>query len=114
MAASQVGRAQTASNPARNLPRSYQPSRPTFSPYLNLLRRDIGQILPSYQAFVVPRIRELEFRDQQQSNVQQLERGLREVREVQSIATGVSGSFGNEARFFRTSPSRFRTHLQRP
>lgn len=95
-------------------PARYQPSKPIFSPYLNLLRRDPGQILPSYQAYVLPRIQSRQFRQQQVTEVRRLDNGLRQVRQGESIPTGVSGQFGNKQRFFGTSPAYFRTHQRRP
>jgi len=50
----------TAQRPGR-----YQPTRPTMSPYLNLLRRDVSAV-PNYYSFVRPQQRQLEFNRQEQ------------------------------------------------
>lgn len=93
--------------------RSYQPSHAKFSPYLQLFRTDPGQILPSYQAYVVPRIEARRFKRQQETHVRQLDRGLREVRELEVAPTGVAGQFRNSGQFFRTSPAYYQTHRRR-
>ncbi|MFV2069254.1 MAG: hypothetical protein ACC645_19995 [Pirellulales bacterium] len=93
--------------------RSYQPSRPKFSPYLDLLRSDPGQILPSYQAYVVPRIEVRRFKQQQESNIRRIDTRLQQARRQEAVPTGIASEFRNNDRFFRTSPTYFRTHRPR-
>ena len=98
---------------------SYQPARSTFSPYLQLSRRESGQILPSYQTFVQPRIQAQQFRRQQQSNTQALQQGLQQVQQAQqqpggSIATGIGSGFRNShQQYYRNSVPYFLTHRPR-
>ena len=90
---------------------SYQPSRPTLSPYLNLTRRNFGG-LPNYFALVRPIER------QQQLNLQQqgvLQTDRREIQQLQNdvqrglippSATGSTSWFfvpGNQQRFQDTT-----------
>jgi len=89
--------------------RSFQPSRPTFSPYLDLFRTNPGQILPSYQTYVVPQIEARRFKQQQESHIRRLDTGLRQVEQVKVVPTGVASEFRNSNRFFRTAPTYFRT-----
>ena len=91
---------------------SYQPGRPTLSPYLQLFRSDPGQILPSYQTFVQPRVEARKRRRVQDRNVQDLRQGLQQVQQVQqfqhtsgSIQSGIGSGF-------RTHSQHFRSHSQ--
>ena len=100
---------------------SYRPARSTLSPYLQLSRRDGGQILPSFQTFVQPQIQAQQFRRQQESNTQVLQQGLQQVQEAQqsqqqtggSIATGIGSGFRNSQQYYRTSVPFFQTHRPR-
>lgn len=101
-------------------PFTYQPARPAFSPYLQLSRREQGQILPSYQTFVQPRVQARQFQRQQTANVQQLQRSLHQVQQSQgqiqelgNIPTGVGAGFRNGGAFYRTSGQFFQTHRPR-
>jgi hypothetical protein len=91
---------------------SYRPKRATLSPYLQLFRSDPGQILPSYQTFVQPRVEARKRRRVQDRNVQDLRQGLQQVQQAQqfqhtsgSIQSGIGSGF-------RTSSQHFRTHSQ--
>lgn len=98
---------------------SYQPARSTLSPYLQLSRRDGGQILPSFQTFVQPQIQAQQFRRQQESNTQVLQQDLQQVQQAQqqqpggSIATGIGSGFRNSQQYYRTSVPFFLTHRPR-
>jgi membrane-anchored protein YejM (alkaline phosphatase superfamily) len=96
---------------------SYRPSRPTLSPYLQLFRRDPGQILPSYQNFVQPQFEARDFRRQQERNVQNLQRGLNQVQQTGqlehtsgTIQSGIGSTFQTHSQYFRSHSSNFRTH----
>ena len=96
---------------------SYQPTRPTMSPYLQLFRTDPGQILPSYQNFVQPRVQAREFRRQQEGNVQNLRQGLRQVQHSGqlentsgTIQSGIGSGFQTSRQYFRGHSSFFGTH----
>ncbi len=77
-----------------------RPRRPTISPYLNIARDQSGA-LPSYQAFVVPRLEQ-----QQQQQVQRWIQSRTQKLEDLSLedptlrATGTGGSFQNFTHFY--------------
>jgi hypothetical protein len=81
--------------------RRYQPARPTISPYLNLLRRDVGP-LPNYHALVRPYL-EQQSRNQEMSraiqrNAERLEmltQGPQRLRPAPVRPTGSGGRFQN-------------------
>jgi membrane-anchored protein YejM (alkaline phosphatase superfamily) len=96
---------------------SYRPRRPTLSPYLQLFRTDPGQILPSYQNFVQPRIETRDFRQQQERDVQNLQSGLNQVQHAGqlqhtsgTIQSGIGSTFQTHSQYFRSHSSNFRTH----
>jgi hypothetical protein len=92
---------------------SYQPTRPTLSPYLQLFRTDPGQILPSYQNFVQPRVQAREFRRQQDGNVQNL-RQVQQAGQLENtggtIQSGIGSGFQTSRQYFRGHSSYFGTH----
>jgi hypothetical protein len=81
--------------------------RPTFSPYLNLLRADTG-VLPNYQQFVRPEQLLLNSIQRQDREIRQTQQAVRSVdrridsfRSQGSVApTGVRGEFLNYSHFF--------------
>ena len=85
-------------------PRGYVPRTPTVSPYLNLLRRDRGE-LSNYYTFVRPQQRAQQFvRDQYQMN-NQLQRQVQGIRNqafrAQGVRqTGIGGSYLNYLHFY--------------
>ena len=90
----------------------YVPARPTTSPYLNLLRRDTG-VVPNYHALVRPQQQQRAINQQQQQRIQrqdqairQLDRGLLQVRQAETRATGVRGGYMNYSHFFPNSASK--------
>jgi hypothetical protein len=96
---------------------SYRPGRPTLSPYLQLFRSDPGQILPSYQTFVQPRVEARKLRRLQDRNVQNLQQGLRQVQQSQqfqntsgTIQSGIGSGFQTHSQHFRIHSQFFRTH----
>ena len=97
---------------------AYRPTRPTLSPYLQLFRTDPGQILPSYQNFVQPRVEAREFRRQQQGNVQNLQQGLQRVQQQSqqlpstsgTIQSGIGSGFQTSRQYFGGHQSFFGTH----
>ena len=95
---------------------TYRPANPSFSPYLDLLRRDRGQVLPSYQQFVRPGMEQRRFDRQQEAGLRLLDRDLRQVQRAQEavqIPTGVGAGFRVGAQYFRNSPLYFQTHRER-
>ena len=96
-----------AQGPVGQPPRArYEPSRPTVSPYLNLLRRDVGP-LPNYHSLVRPQLRGIE-NDQrqavvnirQQSAIRTLNRQVLELAEPNVAKTGGGGEFRNYSHFY--------------
>jgi hypothetical protein len=66
------------------------PSRPTVSPYLNLLQRQ-GQGLPNYQTLVKPALQTRQEMLQQQTQIQQLQRQTRQLTQRSEAASrGIS------------------------
>jgi hypothetical protein len=95
-----------------NAQRRYQPSRPTFSPYLDLFRRDNG-LLDSYNAQIVPRRRAMQDFNQLQGTVGQQQDTIgRQQEEINGLnqqllrygsaasPTGKGGSFMTHRRYF--------------
>jgi hypothetical protein len=96
---------------------AYRPRRPTLSPYLQLFRTDPGQILPSYQNFVQPRVEAREFRRAQKGNVQNLRHGLQQVQQSQqlqntsgTIQSGIGSGFHTSRQYFGGHSPFFGTH----
>ncbi len=81
--------------------------RPTFSPYLNLLRADTG-VLPNFQQFVQPEVRLLNALQRQDREIRRNQEQVRTVNQrIDSIRsqggvapTGVRGEFRNFSHFF--------------
>jgi hypothetical protein len=90
-------------------PLSGQPRRPSLSPYLNLARDNSGA-LPSYQAFVLPRLEQNQQLISQyllQTQTRKLEQSLATDPNVR--ATGMGGKFQNRTHFYpqtSTAPPR--------
>jgi hypothetical protein len=91
-------------------PVRYQPTRPTISPYLNLLRRDVGP-LPNYHSLVRPQLQQLANNQQQQLQLQQQRASIQanttrltQVEEVQSLSTaaptGSAAGFRNYSHYY--------------
>jgi hypothetical protein len=83
----------------------YQPSRPTVSPYLNLLRRNTGP-LPNYYSLVRPQLQQLEtnqrqqvLNTQQQGELRNLDRRL-QITESPVASTGARSVFRNYSNFY--------------
>lgn len=76
-------------------------STPTISPYLNLFRDETENATPNYYAFVRPQQDQYDANRQQQSQLQQLQRQVRQAT-YQSPATNVAGGarFGDTGRFY--------------
>lgn len=74
---------------------------PTVSPYLNLFRdeRATTEVVPSYYTFVKPQLEQQASFQQQQREIQQLQR---QVRGAPSSRTVVPGA-GTQARYFDTA-----------
>lgn len=97
---------------AQNAVPRYQPSRPTVSPYLNLLRNDSGAI-PNYYSLVRPQQQQIATNQQQQIELtrqrQQLEslnNNLLRVQEPTIRATGIGSGFQDYSHFFpRAAPA---------
>jgi hypothetical protein len=101
-----------SSEPAEAQARRYRPSRPTVSPYLNLLRPDVGP-LPNYHALVRPQLEQQitnkEIAAALEANskrLQFLQSGQGRVRDSGVRATGISGGF--QSAFNRSGSSYFR------
>ncbi|WP_146397898.1 hypothetical protein [Pseudobythopirellula maris] len=56
----------------------YQPSRPTVSPYLDLLRQNNSPV-PNYYSLVRPKQRQYEFNRQQQNALERNSRAIQEL-----------------------------------
>ena len=89
----------------------YVPARPTTSPYLNLLRDDIG-IVPNYHALVRPQQRQQQVNQQQQQTIRQqqrqiqdLNRDVLQIRDPNIRATGTASSFMNYSHFYNNNRS---------
>ena len=86
-------------------PQRYQPSRPTISPYLNLLRQNESPV-PNYYSFVRPQLQTQERYQQQQAiNFQQqtaigtLDEQVLQMTQP-AAATGGGGNFRQYSHFY--------------
>ncbi len=82
------------------------PTRPTLSPYLNLARENTG-VLPSYQAFVLPRLEQNQqkmYQWQLQTQTQRIESTL--LSDPNLRPTGMGGKFQNKLHFYPTQSNR--------
>jgi hypothetical protein len=91
-----------------SLPGRYQPSRPTVSPYLNLLRRDAGPI-PNYFSLVRPQLQQLETNQRQQAinlrqqdQLQNLDNQMLTITQSPAAATGTGATFRNYGGYYST------------
>jgi hypothetical protein len=102
----------------QNRGRTYQPTRPTTSPYLNLLRTDSGP-LPNYQSLVRPQLEQQEFnrrasRDiaynlRQITTLEAAQQAPLRIGEAQVRPTGVFGQFQFYSHYFPSpAPARVR------
>ncbi|MCH8923640.1 MAG: hypothetical protein IIA67_10905 [Planctomycetes bacterium] len=89
----------------------YRPSRPTVSPYLDLLRRRTGE-LDNYHTFVRPKQQTRAALRQQAGQFGSLQRqfgGLqRQFSSLQNTRvspTGIGGGFMNHSHFYRIQPA---------
>jgi hypothetical protein len=87
-------------------PGRYQPTRPTISPYLNLLRRNAGP-LPNYYSLVRPQLQQLETNRQQQAvnsqhrgELQTLNRQVLTISESPAASTGTGAVFRNYSHYY--------------
>jgi hypothetical protein len=94
----------------------YQPSRPTVSPYLNLLRRDAGPV-PNYHTLVRPQLQQQAINQQQrainqqqqsqirnqQRDLDRVQSGLLQMRSPQASPTGTGSAFMNYSHFYSFS-----------
>ncbi len=88
--------------------RSYRTSRPTISPYLDLLRVQTGA-LPNYYELVRPKLEIQESFRQQQARIVGLQQRLRRVQGTVDEITGIGGQFRTNAPYFRNSAAFFGT-----
>ena len=91
---------------AQSPPERYQPSRPTVSPYLNLFRNNNGP-LPNYYSLVRPQLQQIDnqrrqqaINTQQQTQIQNLNRGLLQISSPQIAPTGGGSTFRNYSHFY--------------
>ena len=61
--------------------RSYRPARPTVSPYLNLMRDDVGA-LPNYQTFVRPIVEQQRINREADRRINDADRQITELRQA--------------------------------
>ena len=87
-------------------PARYQPSRPTVSPYLNLLRRDVGP-LPNYYSLVRPQLNQNEFNQrqrvtnaEQQAQIQRNARSIVDINESTAAPTGTASVYRNFGHYY--------------
>jgi hypothetical protein len=87
-------------------PTRYQPSRPTVSPYLNLLRTDRGP-LPNYYTFVRPQLEQQWTNQQLQSgiiqnrtNLQAVGQRVGQIEAATMQPTGTGASFMNYSHYY--------------
>jgi hypothetical protein len=87
-------------------PIRYQPSRPTISPYLNLLRQYTGP-LPNYHSLVRPQIQQLNNNQQQQYQLQQQRTAIQtnnqqllRIGEAAAAPTGSGAVFRNYSHYY--------------
>lgn len=95
-----------AQGPAVGPPARYQPSRPTISPYLNLLRRDAGPI-PNYYTLVRPQLNQIDINQrqrvtnqQQQGQISANARNITELKESGAAATGTASVYRNFGHYY--------------
>jgi hypothetical protein len=96
----------SAQAPGGPPPGRYQPSRPTISPYLNLLRRNAGPI-PNYYSLVRPQLQQLDtnqrqqaFNSRQQDAVRSLDRQVLRIAESPAAPTGTGAVFRNYSNYY--------------
>ncbi len=89
-----------------NRPSRYTPSRPTVSPYLNLLNTNQGP-LPNYYTYVRPQLQQNRINQeqstalrQQQMELNKLEGGMMKFRQSETRPTGTGATFMNHGRYF--------------
>jgi hypothetical protein len=87
---------------------SYQPTKPTLSPYLYLTRPDFGPF-PNYQTYVEPYKNQQQFNLNQQTQITQLQQGQQQQQQqsqqsqfapAQVAPTGVSATTGNLSHYY--------------
>lgn len=100
--AAQAGLPSGQASMPRTKPFSGVTSTPTISPYLNLFREESGDAAPNYFAFVRPQQQQYEASRQQQEQLNQLQRQVRQA-SYSAPATGGSGAarYGDTSRFYR-------------
>ena len=88
----------------------YQPSRPTISPYLNLLRRNPSPV-PNYYSLVRPQLQQLDVNRRQQAvNLHQqgqlrtLDRQVLSITESPAASTGTGAVFRNYSHYYNLAP----------
>lgn len=90
----------------------YQPATPTVSPYLNLLRNNVGGGLPNYYSLVRPQLQQQAFNRQQlATNVQQaanvnllqsnLDRAITPTGKSAQFMTSGRATYLNTSRFYQ-------------
>ncbi len=91
---------------------SYQPSRPTLSPYLYLTRPNAGPF-PNYQTFVQPAQNQQQFNQIQRTQISQLQQNQQQLQQQQlqlqqlgpsgMAPTGVGSSYNSLSHFYPTA-----------
>jgi hypothetical protein len=88
---------------------SYQPSRPTLSPYLYLTRPNAGPF-PNYQTFVQPLKAQQQANQESQYQISQLQQGQVQLTQEQKInapaqvsPTGVGSTFNSLSHYYPTT-----------
>lgn len=89
---------------AQDIPR-YSPSRPTVSPYLNLLRSDSGP-LPNYYSLVRPQLNQEKFDNQISAATRQNSIAVQRLSALSSNsqggnATGTDSVYSNYSHYYR-------------
>jgi hypothetical protein len=83
----------------------YSPSRPTVSPYLNLLRRDNGPV-PNYHTLVRPEFQQLANNQQQQVQINTQQGNLANLHDQLQIkepgvrSTGTASVYGDRSHYY--------------
>jgi hypothetical protein len=83
----------------------YAPSRPTVSPYLNLLRRDNGPV-PNYHTLVRPQFQQLANNQQQQMQINTQQGNLSNLQDHLQIkepgvrATGTASVYNDRSHYY--------------
>jgi hypothetical protein len=101
-----------AQNPRRSRYSPYRPSSPTLSPYLDLLRSDVGP-LPNYHMYYRPRVQVRRTLEEQDLALRRQAAGMRtlgtQVGQLQGAAairpTGTAGTFMNYSHYYRMGPA---------